>query len=266
MRRLALLIEYDGTRYAGWQRQRCAPTIQGAIEAAAGSILSEPISAVAAGRTDAGVHALRQVAHLTTRSALPVERIRRGLNALLPDDIVVRDVLEVSPGFHARYDARLRIYGYALLARPAPSALLCRYTHHVAAPLDLEAMRAGAAGLAGRHDFSAFRVAGTATASAICTVHAVEVERRGDLVVVTVAADRFLRQMVRLMVGSLVTVGRGSAPPDAISEILQSRGDRRAGPALPACGLFLVRVLYGHEHDPMLSGSRRASGDGDAVL
>jgi tRNA pseudouridine38-40 synthase len=266
VRTLALLIEYDGTRYAGWQRQGSIPTIQGAIEAAAGSILAEPCRVIGSGRTDAGVHALGQVAHLSTRSALPAERIRKGLNALLPDDIVIRDVLEAAPAFHARYDARLRIYRYALLARPRPSALLRRYTHHVVAPLDLEAMRAGAAALAGRHDFTAFRVVGTATASTVCTVHAVRVERRGDLVTVTVAADRFLRQMVRLIVGSLVAVGRGARPPEAIAAILASGDNQRAGPALPPCGLYLRRVVYGPEHGPALSGpGSSASGAGSPV-
>lgn len=256
MRTLALLIEYDGTRYAGWQRQGSTPTIQGAIEVVASSILSEPVRVFGSGRTDAGVHALGQVAHICTRSALPVERIRAGLNALLPDDILIRDVLEVAQGFHARYDARARIYRYALLARPRPSPLLRLYTHHVVAPLDLEAMRAGAAALTGRHDFTAFRVTGTATASAVCTVHALKVERRGDLVTVTVAADRFLRQMVRLIVGSLLAVGRGAQPPESICEILRSGDNQRAGPAVPPCGLYLTRVLYDPEHGPALSGRK----------
>lgn len=254
MQTLALLIEYDGTRYAGWQRQGATPTIQGEIEVAAGSILSEPCRVFGSGRTDAGVHALGQVAHLSTNSALPAERVRAGLNALLPEDIVIRDVLAVAPTFHARYDARLRVYRYALLARARPSTLLRRYTHHVPVPLDLEAMRAGAAALIGRHDFNAFRVTGTATASSVCTVHAVRVARRGELVTVTVAADRFLRQMVRLIVGSLVAVGRGARTPEAIADILRSGDNRHAGPPLPPCGLYLLRVVYGQEHGPMLSG------------
>ncbi len=244
MRRLALVLEYDGTAYAGWQRQPSAPTIQAALEAALASLLQSPCPVVGAGRTDAGVHAFGQVAHCDTGSALPPGRIRDALNALLPRDIVVRDVVAVAPDFHARRDARLRIYRYALLVRPRPSALLRRYAHHVAGPLDLDAMQAAAALLAGRHDFAAFRVAGTATLSTICTVRVARLERRGDLVIVTVAADRFLRQMVRRIVGTLLAVGRGSLAPGAVAAMLKRMDHEHAGAAAPPNGLYLVRVVY----------------------
>ncbi len=169
---LRLLIEYDGTHYAGWQRQPAAPSIQAALEDAATALFQAPCRIVGAGRTDAGVHALGQVAHVATTSGLSVARIRDGLNALLPADIVVRDVGEAAPGFHARRDARLRIYRYVVLARPRPSALLRRYAHHVAETLDLESMRVATAHLEGRHDFAAFRVTGTSTASTVCAVRA----------------------------------------------------------------------------------------------
>ncbi len=259
MRSLRLLLEYDGTRYAGWQRQPHAPSIQAALEDAATSLLQAPHRVVGAGRTDAGVHALGQVAHLTTSSGLPPERIRDGLNALTPPDIVVRGVTEAPPAFHARRDARLRIYRYVVLTRGQPSALLRHYAHHVAGPLDLEAMKAGAAPLMGRHDFTAFRVSGTATASTTCTVVALRLERRDDFLLFTVAADRFLRQMVRRIVGTLLHVGRDARPPDDVAAILHSRDNQRAGPAAPAHGLYLVRVLYGTDarprkapRDPML--------------
>ncbi len=259
---LRLLIEYDGTRYAGWQRQSAAPTIQAVVEDAAGSLFQSPCRVVGAGRTDAGVHALGQVAHTMATTRLEPDRIRDALNALLPGDIVVRGVAVAAAGFHARRDARLRIYRYVVLMRPRPSALLRAYTHHVAAPLDLSAMRAAAAHLEGRHNFAAFRVTGTAVTSTVCNVAALRVERRDDLVVFTVAADRFLRQMVRRVVGTLLRVGSGRLAPEAVGAILKSGDAQQAGPSAPAHGLYLVRVLYdGEVPEPPSAGgcyNRRA--------
>ncbi|MGH2404773.1 MAG: tRNA pseudouridine(38-40) synthase TruA [bacterium] len=244
---LRLLIEYDGTRYAGWQRQPDAPTIQATLEDAAASLLGAPCRVVGAGRTDAGVHALGQVAHAAATTHLAPERIRDALNALLPDDIVVRDVAVAPPTFHARRDALLRIYRYVVLTRARPSAFLRSYAHHVAAALDLAAMRAGAAQVEGRHDFAAFRVTGSAVAWTVCALQALRIERRDDLVVFTVAADRFLRQMIRRIVGTLLRVGSGRLEPDAVGAILRSGDPQRAGPSAPAHGLYLVRVVYGGE-------------------
>lgn len=262
MATLRLLIEYDGTRYAGWQRQSAAPTIQGAVEDAAGSLFQTPCRVVGAGRTDAGVHALGQVAHTEAATRLEPDRIRDALNALLPGDIVVRDVAVAATGFHARRDARLRIYRYVVLVRPLRSALLRAYTHHVSAPLDLAAMRSGASHLEGRHDFAAFRVTGTTVASTICAVRALQIERLDDLVVFTVAADRFLRQMVRRIVGTLLRVGSGRLTSDAVGAILRSGDVRQAGPSAPAHGLYLVAVLYdGDVPEPSRAGgcyNRRA--------
>jgi tRNA pseudouridine38-40 synthase len=259
MRRLALVLEYDGTAYAGWQRQPNAPTIQAAVEGTLLSLLQAPHAIVGAGRTDAGVHALGQVAHVSTESTLPAGRIRDGLNALLPRDIVVRRVAEVAPTFHARRDARLRIYRYAMLVRSQASALLRRHTHHLAGPLDVEAMRTAAALLVGQHDFATFRVTGTATPSTVCTIRTLGLERRRDFLIVTVAGNRFLRQMVRRIVGTLILVGGGAVPSNAIAAMLASRDPQRAGPPAPAHGLYLVRVLYG------LHALTRPAGE-DAVL
>ncbi|MDR7522161.1 MAG: tRNA pseudouridine(38-40) synthase TruA [Armatimonadota bacterium] len=244
MRRVALVLEYEGTSYAGWQRQPQAPTVQAAVEDALARLVQAPCRVVGSGRTDAGVHALGQVAHADLDTGLSVRQIRDGLNALLPPDVAVRAVCDVASDFHARRDARGRVYRYLILARPHPSALLRRYAHHVPDPLNLSAMASAAAALLGRHDFAAFRITGTPTATTICHVRALRITSRGPLLVVTVAADRFLRQMVRRMVGSLLLVGRGRLPADAIAPILASRDPQRAGPAAPACGLYLVRVVY----------------------
>lgn len=244
MRRLGLVLEYDGTAYAGWQRQPAAPTVQAAVEDAATTLLGAPCRVVGAGRTDAGVHALGQVAHLSTVSRLPADRVRAGLTALLPGDIVVREVFEAPAAFHARRDARLRVYAYVILARARPSALLRRYTHHVPEPLDLDAMRDAAEALVGEHDFAAYRVTGTPTATTVCTVAALTLDRRGDLLIITIAADRFLRQMVRRVVGTLLKVGTGAWPRERVAAALRSGDSRQAAAPAPACGLYLARVVY----------------------
>jgi tRNA pseudouridine38-40 synthase len=244
MRTLRLIVEYDGSGYAGWQRQPAAPSVQAALERAASRLFGALTRVTGAGRTDAGVHALGQVAHLVTESRLPVERVRAGLNALLPPDIVVRAVDEAPPGFHARRDARWRAYGYLVLARPLPSAMLRRYAYHVAEPLDVDAMRTASAALIGRHDFAAFRVSGTATRTAACTVAQLTVVRCGSFVVFTVVADRFLRQMVRRMVATLIQVGRGALPVDAVGALLAARDPARVPPAAPPGGLYLLGVSY----------------------
>ncbi len=260
MRTLRLVVEYDGTNYAGWQRQRAAPTVQAVLEGAASRLFNAPTRVVGAGRTDAGVHALGQVAHLVTASRLSAERIRAGLNALLPPDVVVRAVDDAPPGFHARRDARWRAYGYLVLARPLPSALLRRYAYHVPEPLDLEAMAAAATALVGRHDFRAFRVAGTTTRTTECTVTEVTVTRRGTFVVVTIVADRFLRQMVRRIVATLVQVGRGALPAGAVGTLLAAGDPARVPPAAPPGGLYLLGVSY--QPAPPGAGAHRAPPDG----
>jgi tRNA pseudouridine38-40 synthase len=257
--RLAVVLEYDGTAYAGWQRQPRAPSVQAAVEAALGRLARADVRVVGAGRTDAGVHALGQVAHADLAWRHGPAKACDALNALLPADIRARGAAEVPADFHARRDARLRVYRYALLVRPQPSAVLARYAHHVPAPLDLERMRAGAARLLGAHDFAAFRAAGTTTATTRCHVRAIAVEPRGALVVVTVAADRFLRQMVRRMVGALLRVGRGVLDPDGLAAVLASREPAHGPPPAPAHGLYLVRVLYP-------AGRVRIGADGGPVL
>ncbi|MCL6553296.1 MAG: tRNA pseudouridine(38-40) synthase TruA [Firmicutes bacterium] len=251
-----MTIAYDGTHFAGWQRQRRARTVQAVLESAIEQVTGRRAAMRASGRTDAGVHALGQVAHLVTASRLPAERIHSGLNALLPPDVVVRAVDEAPPGFHARRDARWRAYGYLILARPLPSALLRRYAHHVPEPLDLDAMQAAATALVGRHDFAAFRVAGTATRTTECTVTEVAVSRRGAFVVITVVADRFLRQMVRRMVATLLQVGRGALPPGAVGALLAAGDPARVPPAAPPGGLYLLGVSY--QAAPPGAGTRDA--------
>lgn len=245
LRSIRLVLEYDGTRYFGWQAQEQSPTIQQSVEGALERILGERVILHGSGRTDRGAHALGQVAHFLSSTALPPLRIQAALNALLPPDIAAVEVSEAGEDFHARYSARSKVYRYRILNRRARPALERDRTWHVPGPLDLDRMRSGAIHLIGEHDFRAFRKEGGSRSSAVRTVIAIEISRRGEEVTIEVEATGFLYTMVRSVVGSLVRVGRGDWEPEAIRDILAS-GDRvRVGPqTAPARGLCLVRVKY----------------------
>ncbi len=249
MRTLRLVVEYDGTGYCGWQRQRGSgasglPSVQATLEAAVQAVTGEAVKVVGAGRTDAGVHACGQVASLVTGSRIPAERFAPALNAHLPPDVRVLEAQEAPDGFHARYDAISRTYRYLILNRPAPSALLRHRAYHVPEPLDVEAMRQALAPFVGRQDFAAYRGVGSPTRTTVCTLLEADVAQAGSRISVTLTADRFLRHMVRMLVGTLVRVGTGRLPPEAPYEFLQDADTRRTGPTLPPHGLYLVRVDY----------------------
>lgn len=245
MRTIRLTVEYDGTHFAGWQRQRNGRSVQGELERAIEALTQTPARVVGAGRTDAGVHALGQVAHFHTESRLPPERIAGGLNAFLPRDVSIREAADAPRDFHARRDARFRVYRYLILRRPEPSALLRPNALHVRDALDLDGMRTALGRLEGEHDFRAFRALGTPTRTTRCTLaHAGLDEARDDLLVLTFGADRFLRHMVRMMVGTILRVGRGRLDAGAIEAFLTSGSDGAAGPSAPAHGLYLIHVAY----------------------
>ena len=249
MRTLKLVIEYDGTGYCGWQRQRGSaaggpPSIQATLEAAVAAVTGDHAVVVGAGRTDAGVHALGQVAHLETRSRISAARFAGALNASLPPDIRVLAAADAPAGFHARFDAVLRTYRYEVLNRPTPSALLRHRAYHVADPLDAEAMQRAFTSLLGQHDFAAYQGAGSFPRTTACTVTAAECLRRGSRIRLTISADHFLRHMVRMIVGTLVRVGSGRLSEDGPARFLGDVANRRTGPTVPAHGLYLVRVDY----------------------
>lgn len=254
-------IEYDGAAYAGWQRQPGRPTIQEAVEAAVRSIAQADIPVIAAGRTDAGVHALGQVISFTSDKPLAPDEWLRALNALLPEDISVRSVEPVADGFHARYSAVGKLYEYRILNRPCRSALERRRTWHIYGRLDLDAMREAAGHLVGRHDFSSFQGHPTDVENAVCDLRRLEIiaspspfplplqggGNRGEgasLVKIEFEADRFLKQMVRAMVGTLVEVGQEKRKPEEMKKILEAKDRRAAGYTAPAQGLYLIRVDY----------------------
>ncbi len=245
MRNIKLTIEYDGTPYAGWQRQSNGPSIQAEVERAVEGVTGERATVLGSSRTDAGVHALGQVANFRTSSRLAITRFPAALNAYLPSAVTILDAVEVDPSFHARHSATGRTYRYVVLNRPAPSAILRDRAYHVPAPLDAEAISVALPALRGQHAFTAFHVVGSKERSTICTLRTAEVQRKDALLIFTFEADRFLRHMVRMLVGTLLQVGVGKLRPEAVGELLAEGDSQRVGPTAPAHGLFLVRVSYG---------------------
>jgi tRNA pseudouridine38-40 synthase len=246
-RTIKLVVEYDGTDLCGWQRQENGPSVQQHLEEVLARMTGAPVTVVGASRTDAGVHALGQVASFQTGVAIPTDGFRMGMNSLLPPAIAVVSAEEVAEGFHARFSARGKRYRYSILTRSSRAPLIRhRVWHKGGAALDLPAMRAAAAALPGERDWSAFRAAGCTARTAVRRIDAVELtEPEAHRVDVEVRGNAFLRNMVRILVGTLVEVGQGRIGPGQVMDIVASRDRTRAGPTAPAHGLTLVEVLYG---------------------
>jgi tRNA pseudouridine38-40 synthase len=246
-RNIRLLLEYDGTRYHGWQRQAEALTIQQVLEASLERLTGERIALIGSGRTDAGVHARGQVANFRTYSAIPLKAFHKGLNSLLPKDIAVLAVGEAPPSFHARKSARAKTYEYHILNRPTRSPLAHHYAWWIDPPLDLAAMAGAAAALPGEHVFTAFRASGSDNLNPVRRVLAAEWrDDSGGWLVFTITATGFLRGMVRSLVGTMVEAGRGKVPPAILAELLTSGARHLAGPTAPPQGLYLMEVFYGN--------------------
>jgi tRNA pseudouridine38-40 synthase len=241
---LKLVIEYDGTGYAGWQRQPDQPTVQAAVEDTIRQITQTRPSVIGAGRTDAGAHALGQVASFHTDMLLSPAQWLRALNGLLPPDISVRSVETAAEGFHARYSARAKRYEYRILNRPERSALERNRAWHLYGTLDLNAMREAAGLILGRHDFSSFQGHPTDTRNPVCDLRRLDVLQEGAFILVEAVADRFLKQMVRAIVGTLAEVGQGKRSAGSLKDILEAKDRRVAGFTAPAHGLYLVGVDY----------------------
>lgn len=244
-RNFKLVLEYDGSHYHGWQRQKGLLTVQEVVESRLAIMLNRKVSVRASGRTDAGVHALGQVINFYAETRLKPEDFLKGLNSLLPEDIVVISAEEVDHSFHARFSAIKKTYLYRIWNSPLPSALMRRYSWHVPYELDLDAMREGISHLIGLHDFAAFMASGSSVKSTVRNLYKGGVEKRGnEELIFFFEANGFLRHMVRIMVGTLVEVGRGKKRPGDIPEILESKDRNRAGATAPAHGLYLARVVY----------------------
>ena len=239
-----LLLEYDGTDYSGWQLQPNARTLQGVLEEALATALRQPVRLHASGRTDAGVHALGQVATFRTDRTVEPRELRKTLNALTPSDIAVREVAPVPESFDARRSATSRVYEYRIWNQPWRSVFWHRYTWHVSRALDLKAMRAAAAAIVGEHDFSAFRAADCESESRVRRVIHSGLSEAENLCVYRVQANAFLKHMVRSIVGTLVAAGTGEIAPGSMAAILASRDRARAGATAPPQGLCLVAVAY----------------------
>jgi tRNA pseudouridine38-40 synthase len=240
-----LTIEYDGTHYFGWQRQAVGPTIQAEIERALALMTGAAVTLIGAGRTDAGVHALGQVANFRCSTRLEPGPILKGLNSLLPPDIAIRECLIVPESFHARFDAKTKIYRYRILNGETRSAIERNYAWYIYNPLDIAAMRQAAGFLVGRYDFKAFESTGSPRAHTVRTLLRADwTGESGGSLVFQVEADGFLRCMVRNIVGTLVAVGKGKLSPGDVGTILDSRDRKRAGATAPGRGLFLVEVNY----------------------
>jgi tRNA pseudouridine38-40 synthase len=245
MPRYRLLIEYDGSSFQGWQAQASGRSVQGAIERAVEAFCGEAVRLTAAGRTDAGVHALGQVAHFDLQRDWPADTVRDALNAhLRPDPVVVLEAELADPEFNARFSATGRRYLYRILNRRSPPALDTDRVWHVRKPLDAEAMHAAAQVLVGLHDFTTFRDAACQAKSPVKTMDAVAVRREGEAVLLEFAARSFLHRQVRSMTGSLIEVGGSRWTPDDLAAALDAKDRSACGPVAPAEGLYLAGVDY----------------------
>lgn len=245
MRTIKLVLEYDGTDLAGWQLQPGERTVQGELEAALETLLKRPQRVHGAGRTDAGVHALGQVASFSLPEEVPLKAFRLGLNALLPPDIAVRDAAEMPERFHARHWARGKRYRYLVAQRTVRSPLRQRYHWWPKRTWDLDRLQRAIPHLLGTHDFTSFRAASCQAKTTIRTIHAIDLHVDGEELALTFFGTAFLKQMVRNLVGTLGEVACGKRDPDELPRILAARDRRAAGVTAPACGLTLLEVLYG---------------------
>lgn len=250
MRNLRLLLQYDGTDYVGWQRQASGTSVQGLIEDALRPIEGREVTVHGAGRTDAGVHALGQVASFRLAASIETTTLARALNAVLPPNVRVAAAEVMPDDFHARFSATGKIYDYRIVNAPFASPFLRRYVWHVIPPIRQDAMREAALALVGEHDFAAFQGTGSDVHTSVRTVRRIEWRGSGgpdDPLTLQIEGDGFLRHMVRNIAGTLVDIGLGRWPAGAIEAILASADRARAGTTAPAAGLVLREVLYSHK-------------------
>ncbi len=244
MARIAIGIEYDGTSYSGWQAQGHAPSVQAQLEAALSRVADHPVAITAAGRTDAGVHALAQVAHFDTHAGRPDHAWALGATAWTPSDISVLWARAVPDEFHARFSALSRTYLYRILNRPMRPALDRLRVCWRRRPLDVASMHEAAQALVGERDFTSFRAAECQSSTPMRRLLDIAVARRGEWVEIEVRANAFLHHMVRNIAGSLIEVGSGDRPPGWLAEVLEARDRTRAGPTAPPEGLYFAGVEY----------------------
>lgn len=244
MRNIKCEIAYDGSGYVGWQLQAEGRTVQATVEGSLETILGHPVRVAAAGRTDAGVHALGQVINFSTVSSIPLQGLARGLNSVLPGDVAVLRAEEAPHDFHARYMAISKTYVYVIDTAPIRTPFLQRYVLHVGMSLDVDAMRSAAQMLVGEHDFASFQAAGSRVKTTVRSISVSDVFRKGHRVYVWMQGSGFLRHMVRNVTGTLLQVGTGRRDPSDMRKIMDLKDRRHAGPTAPPQGLYLVGVEY----------------------
>ncbi|MFO8048132.1 MAG: tRNA pseudouridine(38-40) synthase TruA [Desulfosudaceae bacterium] len=264
MANFKLTIEYDGSGYHGWQRQKGDVTIQETLEEALATMAGQPVKLAGSGRTDAGVHALAQTASFHCQTRLRPENFKNGLNSLLPDDIVVTGCELAPDDFHARYSAVKKTYHYWIFNHPEPTAIWRRYVWHIRQPLNVEAMKQALAMLVGEHDFKSFESSGSPRSSTVRRIlEAAVTEKRNSCLRIEITADGFLRYMVRNIIGTLAEIGRGKRAAATMPTVLAARDRSRAGATAPAGGLFLVKVFYAGEVGAGLDNRSAAWTPGD---
>ncbi len=244
MRRIFLRVAYDGTRYSGFQVQNNSLSIQSVLNRELSGWLGEDIRTIGASRTDAGVHAAGNVVVFDTVSRIPGEKFAFGLNTSLPEDIKIQESFEVPPDFHPRYTSTIKTYEYKILNRTFPDPLRRTDSFFCYGPLDEEAMNIAANMLVGEHDFQSFCSANVSSGSTIRTVYEAVVEREGDMIYFDITGNGFLYNMVRIIAGTLLEIGRGAMAPEAMARILAAHDRSMAGPTAPPCGLTLLNIEY----------------------
>ena len=244
MKRVMLVVAYDGTNYCGWQIQANGITVQEELNRCLSKLLKEPIQTVGASRTDAGVHALGNVAVFDTAARMPAEKISYALNTYLPEDIRIQYSAEVAADFHPRYCESEKTYEYRILNRrfPLPTQRLYTYFYHY--KLDVEKMREGASSLVGRHDIASFCGANAQVKSTVREVTGIDIEKKDDVITIQVRGRGFLYNMVRIIAGTLIEIGNKQYPPEKMGEILRACDRQQAGPTAPACGLTLKEIKF----------------------
>lgn len=248
VKRVKLIVAYDGTAYCGWQLQPNGRTIEGELNQALSSLLQEDIHVIGASRTDSGVHALCNIAVFDTQTRIPAEKISYALNQRLPEDIQIKKSCEVAADFHPRHCSSRKTYEYRIYQDSFPEPVRRLYTHFTYVPLDMDRMREGAALLIGEHDFKSFCSTAAVVETTVRTILSINIEKQGKEILISVCGTGFLYNMVRIIVGTLMEVGRGSYPPEHVREILETKDRQAAGPTAPACGLTLVNYTFASEN------------------
>ena len=244
MRRIKLIVAYDGTDYCGWQIQPNGITVEEVLNRALSRLTGEEIRVIGASRTDAGVHARGNIAVLDTASTIPAERFAYAVNPLLPEDIVVLKSEEVPQDWHPRYQNSVKTYEYRILNREMPDPLKRKYTWHVSFPLDIDKMREAAEHLKGQHDFRSFCSVHTAVKTTVRTIYTLDIVKSGDEIIIRISGNGFLYNMVRIIAGTLAEVGRGFRTPEDVRDLLTAKEREQAGATAPPQGLTLIRIEY----------------------